>query len=202
MEDPERLLDGGTDFERSLLRGALEERPTAELARRMAVGVGVAGTLSYTSTAKALMQSWWGKATGALALGAGVAGVSYLAHTEEPAPSSTHNSPAPVSAPAAPEVVEPERAEGSSPQEPAVPVDEVAPSEAAVEPRRPSVSARRAQQNTLAQEVRLLDQARSLVRRGDHDAALSLLNTYRARYPKGVLQREAQLLRERAQRQR
>lgn len=206
MRDPERLLDAGTDFEQSLLRGALEERPTAALTRRMAMGVGVAGTLSYASTAKALMQTWWGKATAALALGAGVAGVSVLASTEPPAQPSAQNDPAPVPAPAAPEVVQAEPAQTSESKEPAVSVDEAAPAEATVKRRPPSSAARRAGPNaapsTLAQEVKLLDRARSLVHQGNHAAALSLLDTYRSRYPKGVLQREAQLLRERALRQR
>ena len=201
MADPERLLDGGTEFERSLLRGGLSERPSRDLSRRMAVGIGVSGALSYTSTAKAFVQSWWGKATVALVVGAGVAGVVAVT-TRAPAPESPlgPSAPAKVVAPA-----EPAELETTDLESLALELDPDDPSEAADEgsgnsrASRPGARAsKNAAQTSLAQEIKLLDQARALVKQGDRAGAARVLKAYQQRYPHGVLQREARVLSARA----
>lgn len=200
MRDPERLLEGGTEFERSLLQGGAEERPTAALTRKMAVGAGIGGALSYTSTAKAIAQTWWGKAAAAVTVGAGVAGV--MAVTSAPHEPSLPDAPA-----AAPVVVVPVQPKADPPATDE-PVDRALPAEAVLSPpeadekpalprkaKRPS----RAPASTLAQEVKLLDRARALLATGDRATALRVLNMYEQRYPRGTLKREARVLRSRAQ---
>lgn len=200
MQDPERLLDGGTEFERSLLQGGAEERPTGALTRKMAIGAGVGGALSYTSTAKAMLQTWWGKAAAALTVGAGVAGV--IAVTSTPNESTLTDAAAP------PVIVVPTESK-SDPPATEQPVGRAEPAEAVLappetdetpEPPRKAKRATptRAPASTLAQEVKLLDRARALVAAGDHAAALRVLNTYEQRYPRGTLEREARVLRSRA----
>jgi TolA-binding protein len=199
VDDPERLLDGGTDFERSLLQGGLAERPSAKLTRQMAVGLGVGCALSYASTAKAFMQTWWGKATAAFVVGAGVAGVvtvSQPSATPEPAVVQAPKAqPAGHSVEAAPK---PEKV--SIPQLDLEVVEDEAPVEESVLAKPPARAkqALPSAQSTLAQEVALLDRARTLVKQGDHAAANRVLDTYQSRYPRGVLKREARVLRVRA----
>lgn len=200
MADPERLLEGGTEFERALLRGGLGERPAADLTRRMALGVGVSGALTYTSTAKALMQSWWGKATAALVVGAGVAGVVATVSTRDAAPEAQSGEPATQAAPMVP--AEHAAGEQSREDSPALVIEDLETDELDSE-EGPAAQAqsrpRRTAQSSLAQEIKLLDRARALVRRGDRAGAAQVLKTYQQRYPDGVLRREARVLSARAQ---
>lgn len=202
MADPKRLLDGeGTDFERALLKGALAEKPSRGLTRQMALGIGVGAGVTYASTAKALMHSWWGKAAAVVTIGAGAAGVVALG-MGEPEPAGGPASQAPAALPA-PQAAEPSPAErihvedlADEASEPAARED-AEPSPGTATRPRPARDRSRAE-STLAEEVRLLDRARALVRQGDERAALRVLSTYEQRYPQGVLRREAKVLRARA----
>ncbi len=199
MVDPERLLQGGTEFERALLEGGASERPSGSLARRMAVGVGVSGTLAYSSTAHALIRTWWGKALGVVGVGAGVAGVVALSTTGNVTDADPVVAPKVVSAPAAlkaqAESPQSEQTADALPQSDPEPAEEK-PAAAATQVRRPRAPARAT--STLAEEIHLLDQARALLGRGERARAQAVLNVYRRRYPRGVLSREAKLLRDRA----
>jgi hypothetical protein len=80
----------------------------------------------------------------------------------------------------------------------AVPVAEIQPSprKAHVSRRAASVGRPESPAPTLSEEIRALDQSIGLLRRDrDPDAALSTLDAYLARYPHGVLNREARLAR-------
>lgn len=65
-----------------------------------------------------------------------------------------------------------------------------APRSLAPPPARPVLPPR-----SITEEVRLLDQARAAVRRGDSKAGLAALDTYRRRYPTGAFRQEADVLR-------
>jgi tetratricopeptide (TPR) repeat protein len=80
----------------------------------------------------------------------------------------------------------------------AVPVAEIQPSprKAHVSRRAASVDRPESPAPALSEEIRALDQSIGLLRRDrDPDAALSTLDAYLARYPHGVLNREARLAR-------
>lgn len=203
MHDPERLLDEGTDFERALLRGGRGERPSSRMVRRMALGAGVGGALSYTSSAQALMQTWWSKAVAVAVVGggvaAGVAGAlgSGSGALGSGAPRGTlpegvaSDRTARVAAPVAPP------AEQSPPAvlEPEEPSPALAPAEAVTPKPRPRATK---PAGSLAEEVKLLDRVRALMARGDRAAALRELDGYDQRHPDGTLRREASVLRTRA----
>ena len=200
MQDPERFLDEGTDFERALLQGGKVERPSARVVRRMAIGAGVGGALSYTSSAQALMQSWWGKTVAVALVGGGVAvGVAGALDPEAAqVPSSAAGpNPAPARAsqaalPAAPRPEEPAGALAPA-HDPDPPSRAEARTAAAPKPVPRAKSA-----STLADEVKLLDRVRALMARGDQASALRELDGYDQRYPEGTLRREARVLRARA----
>lgn len=195
MHDPERLLREGSDFERALLRGGVAERPNARMVRRMALGAGVGGALSYTASAKALMQTWWGKTVAVAMVGGGVAVGVAGALTPSAAPTELDRAPRAI-VPAAPGGEQPRR-----PVEPAAEVksqDEARPPAPAV-PTTPNPRPRsRKAASSLAEEVKLLDRVRASMARGDRAAALRELDGYDQRHPAGTLRREARVLRTRA----
>jgi predicted component of type VI protein secretion system len=192
MTDPERLLSEGTQFERELLADAAMERPGAAMSRRMAVGVGVGGALGYTAMAKAMVASWWGKAViGTVALGS-LAVSAVVVNGEEPAR---------VNKPAEPSVVQQAQPGIEAPAEPkAEPVEavtglETVEAEPAVTQPKPRAVPKK---STLAEEIRMIDQARALVNSGKQRQALSLLDRYSHKFPSGVLKHEAGVLRAQA----
>ena len=195
MHDPERLLSEGSDFERALLRGGVAERPNARMVRRMALGAGVGGALSYTASAKALMQTWWGKTVAVAMVGGGVAVGVAGALTPSAAPPELERAPRAI-VPAAPLGEQPRL-----PVEPAAEAksqDEARPPAAAV-PTTPNPRPRsRKAASSLAEEVKLLDRVRASMARGDRAAALRELDGYDQRHPAGTLRREARVLRTRA----
>ena len=197
MQDPERLLEQGSEFERSLLEGGIAERPSATLTRRMAMGAGLGGALSYTSSAKALMQSWWGKTVVFASVGAGVAGAIAVGSQLNTEPQrEVSAAPVVASTPAQPMKPAPlHRASASS-----LAASERARTPPAIEPRR--VTSKRAAsakpESTLAQEIKALDRVRGLMAQDDRAAALVELDRYDRRYPQGTLRREASVLRARA----
>ena len=84
----------------------------------------------------------------------------------------------------------------------AVAQDSRAPSTSTASAKRPSPSAssgataKASSPSSLSEEVKLLDAARSALRRGDHAARLALLDTYASRFPNGQLKAEAQSMRQ------
>lgn len=199
MQDPERFLDEGTEFERALLRGGASERPSARTLRRMALGAGIGGALSYTSSAQALLETWWGKAAAIAVVGGGaLAGV--VAVVAPGAPSSAPDG-VPTTAAALPRPAEPAKPEQDQPRSSEGTAQQAAPRAAA--PPVEAISSKRPQRaskaaSTLSDEIKLLDRARGLLARGDRAAALAELDGYDRRYPKGTLRREASVLRARA----
>jgi TolA-binding protein len=80
--------------------------------------------------------------------------------------------------------------------EPSAPIATVAAAHAEDEPRARPSAARRAPapSASLAEEVRLIDAARSALREGSAERALATLRDYAKRFPNGVLEREASVL--------
>jgi type IV secretory pathway VirB10-like protein len=208
MKEPRRLLSqGATDFERQLLRAVVNERPSALLRSRMQRGLGLVGPLAWASTVKAMLGSVAGKVTGVVALGVLVAaGVTSL-HL---VPSSDELPPvAQVSAPTAASVSEPAVAPALRAPAAAMPAE--SPGSAApaapptASPSAPELAARVEPEATddddrqLREEIALLDAARGALERGEREAARSSLRSYRERFPTGILAREANVLRRRAE---
>jgi len=220
MKEPKRLLSqGATDFERQLLRAVANERPSALLRSRMQRGLGLVGPLAWASTVKAMLGSAAAKVTAVVGLGVlAVATVATLelvpdasvdageaparAVSAAPAPvgeaaSAVAEPAAAAPAEAAPAAAAPREAEGAhAPGAPSTP--NAAPLEAASAP--PAAEAAGAEDDRrLREEIALLDGARAALERGDREAARRSLRTYRERFPEGVLAREANLLRRRAE---
>jgi len=200
VQDPERFLDAGSDFERALLRGGAAERPSARAVRRMALGAGVGGALSYTSSAQALLETWWGKAAAITVVGGGaLVGVVAVVAPGSPPSSEPDRAPAAAS-PRAPEASPREASQQQTTSEPGSAAQLPAPvapeSAEAVSPKRIARAPQAA--STLAEEIKLLDRVRSSMARGDRAAALVALDAYDRRYPDGTLRREASVLRTRA----
>ena len=179
--DPARLaLVGATDLERRLLGSAAAERPSPALQRRMrgALGLSVASaTLATAAVAKAGTSgasTWIAAGAFAAVVAGGV--VASLVTTRAPAP-------APVAAKkiAAPPVTAPA---STSPKPVAAPARATAPARH----RAPAAV-------DLRGEIALIDAARSAIRGGAPDRALSLLDNYRRSYPGGGFAPEAAVLR-------
>ena len=215
MKEPKRLLSqGATDFERQLLRAVVNERPSALLRSRMQRGLGLVGPLAWASTVKAMLGSAAGKVTGLVAVGVLVAaGFTALklvpARDTEATPVPATNVAAPpparvsepsVTAPAAEPAVAEVPPSGTSTADGAEVAEAAPPSADAVPDVAPTAEAAADEDDRrLREESALLDAARSALERGDREAARGSLRTYRERFPTGVLAREANVLRRRAE---
>jgi hypothetical protein len=213
MKEPKRLLSqGATDFERQLLRAVVNERPSALLRSRMQRGLGLVGPLAWASTVKAMLGGAAGKITGLVALGvltaAGFTALTLVPGDDSevaPAPATSVTSPASDTAPEPrmatpaiePAAVETPPSAPSSAERPAV-AEAAPPAADAVSAVTPTSEADE-DDRRLREEIALLDAARSALERGDRAAARSSLRTYRERFPSGVLAREANVLRRRAE---
>lgn len=214
MKDPERLLDhGATSEELRLLRAGLTEEPGIEGKQRLAAALGIGmGVWSATSTASAATKAAGKGGAGTITAGTklGVKGLVVLAggislsavalvtmlgspdSVTESAPVHVPSAaPAPV-ATASPDPTAEVATEPSSIE--AAPAPEVP--KAAVPSRRgaastPSASADSA---SIAREIALVDEVRTLVARGQSSAALGAISNYRKEFPRGVLRQEATLL--------
>lgn len=184
-----RLLSGSaTDFESSLLRAAASEAPTDALSAKMlaplATGAATAATVGGVGVLK-----WAVSAAAVLFVG----GAYYLGDAEDPVQSG---SPAPVlEAPSQIPVSDasepaPEQKDAKVAPPPAV---EGKPNAAPV--LTPSTLPTKKAPSTLADEMRLLDQVRSALKREDPREALRLLSIYENKYPSGALRPEATVLR-------
>jgi hypothetical protein len=207
MKEPRRLLShGATDFERQLLRAVVSERPSAVLRSRMQRGLGLVGPLAWASSVKAMVATAAGKLLGGTLLSGLVVigGVAVLSSS----PSESRPRAAPI------ENVSVERVSIEHVAEPAPVVAappaaapaaaEPAPLEVAPAPLEaaPAVASAEDDDSRLREEIALLDAARGSLQRGDRSAAAASLRTYRERFPDGILRREANVLRRRAEQKR
>ncbi len=209
MREPKRLLtQGATDFERQLLRAVVNERPSALLRSRMQRGLGLVGPLAWASNVKAMFSTLASKATVSVAVGSvvvsgmvaagGIAAVSL-------APGSSARWEAPASDTAASDTAasntaEVEQAEGArlvaepSVAEPVTPKLAEPPAEALTV----DALARAEADSHLREEIALLDAARAALQGGSRSRARASLDAYKARFPRGILSREAKILRRQA----
>jgi hypothetical protein len=215
MKEPKRLLSrGATDFERQLLRAVVNERPSALLRSRMQRGLGLVGPLAWASSVKAMFGSAAAKVTGLVALGvlaaAGFTAYNLVPEEEAAVASLPTASVAAASAETASAPAVAARANEATPApvvsatEPGAGNAAVAEAAAATAASAPAVApapeaAADEDDRRLREEIALLDTARAALERGDREAARSSLRTYRERFPTGVLAREANVLRRRAE---
>ena len=202
MSDPPRLLsDGGDAFERDLLRSWDLEQPSDAARARALAAVGIAAGAAGAAKAAGgapLAPKGIGLG-GALAkwallgvLGFGTAGAAYVyVSSRHVAPPIAESPPkAPVlestgpSAPATAEASALAPAPLVTPAPPSVVTTPAHPSKHAV----PSATA-------LAEQVATLDRARAALASGDGAAALREIAACEARYPRGALFEEAEVLR-------
>ncbi len=184
MTDPKRLLlEDGSEEERRLLQAGAAEQPPADAAARLALALGLSPPLPPGGTGEGLAKSTSAKLAGtklalkgALLVGAGAA-VALTLTLRSP---SRSPSPSPESASTA-----------ASPNEPASapePPPSQAPSASATDSANPTA-------RSLADEVARLDSARRALAARKPESALSTLDAYHTRHPRGTLAPEALRLR-------
>jgi len=189
MREKPLLREGATDFERQLLRAVAGERPSPRLQARMRRGLGLSGMVFWAGNVKAMLATMAGKgALGVTIAGlATVAGVATYRHMAADAPPREVPLVAAAPVPAAPLLAAP------AANQPALPPT-------ASEPKAAVAAEAGADSGQLREEILLLDRARSALRDGSANLALTLLDDYRQRFPAGILEREAELLRQRSAR--
>ncbi len=217
MTEPKRLLRGeGTAFERSLLQAGEAEEVPPEVRIKMAAALGI-GVASLPPPPVADVGSGAAGSklalAGLLKIGAGVVLVGGLVAGaltwggSEPAVKVTDTRPAELAD--SPQTQDDVAGESEkAPQAEVLTVDQLEKAEQAeadepmpaAEVRRSTKSAakvelERRSAGDVAAEVKLLDSVRGAIARGDHAAARRLLAQYDARFPRGVLRREAKVLR-------
>jgi hypothetical protein len=197
MSDLRRWAEEGARAdELRLLDASRSERAPAESRDRTLKALGISAavtTVAATSTATAATAgglSLVGKIVGVSVLASGlVAGGLWVRGSHRSAPASQ---PATMPAPA---VVAPSEPEPASHAEPPAPVV----SSASATPARvgnPSRSAHSASpDDRLSHEVVALERAHQALASHDPDAALRMLDEYRAQFPGGVLSSDATVLR-------
>jgi hypothetical protein len=204
MREPKRLLShGATDFERQLLRAVVSERPSALLRSRMQRGLGLVGPLAWASNVKAMFGSAGSRFVAGVAVAGVVAAGGFAAYRLIPSTNAAadaapagelqaarelSSAPLPELQPPFPALQPPATIDDPPRAPPAV----VAPSEAS-RPAAPD------DDSQLREEIALLDAARAALQRSDREAARASLSSYRARFPEGILRREANVLRGRAE---
>jgi hypothetical protein len=188
MKDPNRLLRGdASPLERLLLDASARERPPMELVARTRSALGLPPTPPPLTVRDAL-SSWGPKVLLALA---GAALVGTLVRHHQPAPVVSVGS-APAAAPAPVVTETPKQAGSPAAEAPTLSVDALplAPPEHAA-PSSPTTTSA----DSLREEIAQIDKVRAAMRQGAPARALSELDTYRARFPRGVLQQESVVLR-------
>jgi len=201
--DPKRLtVVGATDLERTLLQAARGERPSPELSKRMAAGLGISVGAAVTAAAapvaaapvvaaNSALGGW--VAAGVLAAAAVAAGVVGVRTSSAPAKPAVHAKAA-APAIAAPAVVTPPA------EAPVVTARETRSEriERIEKIRRHPAAAPAAvpaPARDLRDQIALLDAARTAVKAGSSQRALVLLQRYDASYPAGAFHPEALALR-------
>lgn len=213
MTDPERLLAGGTAFERGLLAAGAADKPSAAMVARMGQGLGLSSTAASAATLKLV----------AAAIGTTVAGglAAWGLLTSDGSSSDAGKIdqarelvvPAPAAAPE--RASDSRKSNGASEKSGAAApgaVDDGATDEsAAISPRElPLVGQRRTlrekdtkpgaaiARDQLSEEVRELDRVRAALEARKKQRAIELLDGYDRRFPSGALAPEARKLRQSA----
>jgi len=209
------------DFDRSLLRTARTDAPSAGAAVRAAAALGLglgaaAPTVAAAATAArvATFASMKWTLIGAFGVvSAGTGTLAYLRSADPVAPAVTapaavseraeprataaslpENVPPPAVAPLLPKAGVASSPESHAAARPALPVTDSSPKSdvAASSPAAPPSAASGV---SIAEEVAAVDRARHALRQGHAGEALDELNRYQARWPKGVLATEVVVLR-------
>jgi len=194
--DPKRLtVVGATDLERTLLQAARRERPSPELTKRMAAGLGISAVVGTTAAAvpaaavtaaaaKTSFGLWVSGGVLAAAVAAGVVGVRMSAPKPAARPAD-RPAPAAVATP-----VEAPAIEAAAPT-PAIAADRrIERAHRRVQPTAPALPAA-----DLRDQIALIDAARGAVKSGATDRALALLRRYDSSFPSGAFRPEALALR-------
>lgn len=212
MTDPERLVDGD-DLGAELLRSArtlddkrARERKAALIGAAATLGAVAATKAASAGTTKSVLQGafakWLAVTIGASAIGIGIAVGATGGEGDVPV-GANRFAPAllarPFEIPAESPAETPPEAEAVA--EAPRPTPEIAPAEPSPSPRgrrapaapAPSASTDRAAR--LAAELRALRVAREALASGDGPRALVALDDYAARFPRGHLALEAEVLR-------
>jgi len=202
MADPTRLLDGaGSDLERELLMAGCDELPDRAAKQRAAAALAIGAAASIWPAAAATTAAKGAKAGVPLivkllaigAVGAGTAGgAHYLRATAEPAPPREAAAVMQRAAePARPKAV----AQPQAAEQEAMPVESLAlevPSDAL----KPAPGTRSSTEKaSIADEMRVLDEARRALSAGDGAGTIRALDAYRKQFPRGSFSQEAVLLR-------
>jgi sulfite reductase alpha subunit-like flavoprotein len=203
MNEEAKLLSGGTAFERSLLSSVKGEAPSQALSAQM-LGPIIGAPVPVVEPSSALTTSAATKWVITTAAALGVGGALLLG--APPSDSQNHVDPSQATTSQSTHTIR----EGSNHQAPSSSNKGNVGSDtgAAQTPQDPTTSALNAQRsagavsskqktdnNQLAEEMRLLDQARAALAQQKPDLALQLLGSYDARYPRGTLRQEATVLR-------
>ncbi len=201
LDESAAELERATDFESSLLRAAMGETPSPELSAKMmaplAAGAAAGSAAAAGKLIKGATAKWLGAGASLL-----LAGGVYYAVTATEGPPSRVNVP-----PTAPIVNSPPPSEPHEAHVPelAPPSDSVRPTESKLSEEQRTQTTRpdslsagpvKNTSSTLAEEMQLLDRARSALKsRKDPEEALRLLSLYEKKYPQGTLRQEATVLR-------
>jgi len=199
MKDPEQLLsNGATEFELLVLRAARAERPSQSNRRRMRRALLLAELGFLTTSFKAVASV--ANQVLVVAVMAGVL-VSKDSSVERPLP--TPPAVAPVSAPNAEAVpaISAQRTEPATELElgarAPLPTPELLPDKPrdGALPKQQMRLASAPKTADLREEIRALDQARTAIRVGDAQSALSKIDRYLSQFPRGAFRQEAVVIR-------
>jgi hypothetical protein len=173
MKDPKLLVsEGASDFERRWLSAARAEEPPAEVVSRIERALGIGGAAAATGAVAPAVVAKGGlsalRIAGLSVLGVGGA-VGLVLLLTRPTPTPSTNRPPPV--------VE------------TAPAPAIAPSVEAPAADQPQEA------GALRDEIALIDGARAALSAGSPAQALTLLERYRARHPRGMLLPEALAMR-------
>jgi TolA-binding protein len=203
-EVPERLRAvGARELERRLVGAAGRERPSGELSERMARAIGISlptaggaagehadpgGSAPHAATASGSPWPWAGGALVTAAVAVGVAFALRPGAARVSTSGVTEPARATVSA-----VAPPEPAPVKAPLPPGAPARAI---EAAPLTPAPSSAQRGGKKASgdIAEQIALVDAARSAVRSGDVERALAAVRKYQAEYPRGAFRPEAAAL--------
>jgi hypothetical protein len=189
---PEPLRNAGaTDFERRLLRAAVNEMPSAELTERMALALGVPA-VALGAGANTTIGAGSAKAAGTAMLWTWIAGGGVILALAG-AFLSSHFSGSRASAPPAPPAV----LRAAPPEPPPSPAAEKTTAASLPPVAATSPSPRRravAGPADLAAQIAMLDTARSALASADYTRTLATLRRYQDRFPSGSFRPEATAL--------
>jgi hypothetical protein len=215
MSDPKRLsLECESDFEHMLLRAGRTEAPAGAKQRALlAVSAGLAlsslpaggaaaGQTTVAAKAGVLATLKWLSVVGAIAVGTVATAVGvHLAHRDAGTAGIAVNAPPQHLGESPPAIAGPTMIEATPAAAETMAVEATrAPLPAAAQrviarsvPKSTESSA--SQASALPVELAMLDRARSATSAGDTGRALSILDVYAARFPRGAMAPEAAVLR-------